>query len=222
MKQRKRWAIEVAVAGIVLALLLLLTLPPFFRAQRSRNLIRIFEDMDRVMCAIAHYIQDHARKTPGAPTPALQGFYIWGGGYYSESDLPQFLCDQGYLDRVPDFSYRNAPANSCAVKVTIPERRDRAIFMTMYWPFVSEANHKRYVEDFFEGNHAPMPPSREYLSGMALHPLLVPDHRSLSDAYYAPSNGMDSAGFVCLDMDGNHSPFGREAPRLGVLELKWE
>ncbi|MGC9330163.1 MAG: hypothetical protein ACP5I1_21180, partial [Candidatus Hinthialibacter sp.] len=153
------------------------------------------------------------------PTPAMQqDFCIWGGGYYSESDLPQYLCDQGYLDRVPDFSYRNAPADSCALKVTFPDQDDRRIMMTLYWPFVSETNHIAFVKNFWAGPSAPAPSVVDGLSGMALLPIDGRDRRRLENMFYAPSNGMDSAGFVYLDQKGNHSPFGREAPRLGVLE----
>ena len=86
--------------------------------------------------------------------------------------------------------------------------------VSYYWPFACKEADEEFRKLWFKGNYPT--PARNMDFSNKQSPLVNPK------AFYDPSNGLDSAGFIYVDIHGNHSPHKNIKPEIikKIKELK--
>lgn len=173
---------------------------------------QFLEDHERLPYHLFHVDQDTLKYTKenqsGMINPAFPTINIFNSKPFNQEF--QFLIETGYLQEFPDtLKWRNLPTRRLRYqhpntvvfkggKVTQFKTSHFAVFY--HWPHADEESEKAFQSKWFEKNYPTKAiqhaPPEECLIGVK------------PEAMYDPSNGEDSAGFVYVDICGQHSEIG--------------
>lgn len=223
----KRW-IEFCVVLVLSTFGLWLTLPLFLRSQQSRTLLYIMNDLETVVRAVNAYRHDHDSLPLSFYPPALKTTSISLTTTSSVVVLVQtpmrptnfsldremfnqqfkVLQEEGYLKSIPEYILQDWDEDDGSTRLDTSvlsrkpdessegERENWALIFR--WPLAEVQTNNEFNNAFINLLlKQPVPAAtRNDYSQPLLH----------TNAYYAPSNGLHSAGYVYCDVHGNQSP----------------
>ena len=207
LRKNRFFILEIVSVTIVLVVLAVLAIPNFLRQQTRSKPEQMQQAIKVVFDAYTAYKIDHHLYPPDLyppgdanekfPCPCVDFFpnYI--------TDPFEILVKEGYLNETPlilkesighgftpPYSYRFRLVKRHAEQF---KQEILNVGIAIRWPEASPAD-----DEEFEKKH---PSIDVFFVNYKPYEELFP-----SRAFYAPSNGIDSAGFVFLDIQGNHSP----------------
>ncbi len=194
--------------------------------KQSITLKSLMTDLATFTLAVKHFLEDHERlpyhhfhvnqdtlkytkeNQIAMTNPAFPTRNIFNSKPFNQEF--QFLIETGYLQEFPDaLKWRNLPTRRLRYqhpntvvfvdgKATQFKTSHFAIFY--HWPHADEESEKAFQSKWFENNYPAKAiqsaPPEECLVGVK------------PDAMYDPEKGKTSAGFVYVDICGEHSEIG--------------